>query len=72
MRDWVGSWVKQGYDAVTGHEDARDAGKDKDPTKTFATQMGPSPTNKHGMEFDMGTGAWKNQPANSIGPTTLY
>lgn len=23
MRDWVGSWTKQGYDALVGHEDVR-------------------------------------------------
>jgi len=63
MRDWVGSWAKKGYDAVTGHEDARTTASAGTNAAVDATSTGPTAeknTNPFGLEFDPYTGKPKN------------
>jgi hypothetical protein len=67
MRDWVGSWAKKGYDAVIGHEDSRTSPSASGSGNAAIDATSSLPTgsnsNPHGMEFDLGTGAWTNRPA---------
>jgi hypothetical protein len=70
MRDWVGSWTKEAYDALTGHEDARGPiqGSATGNSVSDAFKDIPQAANPMGMKFDSGTGAWTNRSSpNSDG-----
>lgn len=63
MRDWVGSWTKQAYDGLTGHEDARGPvqGSATGNSVSDALKDIPQTGNPMGMKFDSGTGNWINR-----------
>lgn len=66
MRDWVGSWVKKGYDLLTGHEDVRTPVGSNGPNSAMdAISSIPQgdDSNPYGMKFNAGSGKWIN-PGN--------
>lgn len=72
MRDWVGSWVKEAYDGLTGHEDARGpiTGSPTGNSVSDAFKDIPQAKNPMGMKFDSGSGNWTNRSApNADGST---
>jgi len=66
MRETVGSWAKEGYDMITGHEDARGSltgpNANKDDKDAMSTLANVKPAeNPYGMKFDTVTGNWINR-----------